>query len=156
MKAISPLIAMIFLILIVIVITTTMGPWIYRIVIHQANQTETDVDLGITCQQVGYDFDTSWGTSGLEWDFSGANDYLKAKIKNHGTINLYGFSFEIELGSIVKALSITEDSQKNQNNPLRPGQSAILEANITEDLTGTLTKLTVLNDLGCDPISQEV
>ena len=144
MKGISELLSVIIIIGIIVVIAGLVGPWAINFSKRQVNNTGENVDSQITCQATSYDFDSSYGNSGVEWDFSGANDWLKAKVMNTGSVSLHSFSFQLYIqGSGYKFFpvknSITPD------NPLKPGQSAVLEANITEDLANQLTEVKVLN-----------
>jgi len=143
MKAVSPLISTILVISIIFVIAGIVGPWAMNFAGRQANNTAGNTDNKITCQSTTYDFDSSYGNSGVDWDFSGT-DWLKAKVMNTGTVNLYGFSFQL----YIQGTGYRFFQAKNSLDPdssLKPGESAILEADITENLAGTLTELKVLN-----------
>ena len=110
---------------------------------RQAGNTQGDVENQITCQNMGYDFDSSYGNSGADWDFSGANDWLRAKVVNTGTINLHSFSFQVYIqGSGYKFFQAKNQSPENL---LKPGQSILLDADITEDLSGAVTEVRILN-----------
>ena len=103
MKGISPLIGAVMLISIIIVLGAMLGPWIIKLAQESVNNSGNDVDREIYCRDMSYDF---YG-SGLEWDFSGS-DYLRAEIKNYGTVDVYGFSFEVELSDFsVKRFNAT-------------------------------------------------
>ena len=105
---------------------------------------------------MSYDFVQDYGTNGVDWSFTGS-DYLRVKIKNYGTNNVYGFSFEFELAdySLIR-FKATDASQKTMVNPLRPQESTIIEADITQDLTQDLRKVSVRNSMDCVPVSLEV
>jgi hypothetical protein len=144
MKAVSVLLSTIIVIGLIVVIAGLVGPWAINFAGRQVNNTGGKVDNQITCQSTAYDFDSSYGNSGVEWDFSGSSDWLKAKIMNTGQINLHSFSFQIYIqGAGYKFFpaknGITPD------NPLKPGQSAVIEANITENLAGTPTEIKIHN-----------
>ncbi|RLJ10344.1 MAG: hypothetical protein DRP15_00205 [Candidatus Aenigmatarchaeota archaeon] len=148
MKGVSPLISMIILIGIAIAIGAMLSPWITRLITSGMNEASNQTHTEIKCQNLAYDFDSSYGVNGAEWDFSGSNDWLRVKIVNTGTINVYGFSFEILLDSgtpVIKHFVATSSTQRTESKPLRPGQSYIIEANITEDLTGTIKEIKILN-----------
>jgi len=144
MKAVSVLLSAIIVIGIIVVIAGLVGYWALNFAGRQVNNTGGNVDNQITCQSTAYDFDSSYGNSGMDWDFSGASDWLKAKIMNTGQINLHSFSFQIYIqGTGYKFFpaknNITPD------NPLKPEESTVIEANITENLSGQLTEIRVLN-----------
>ncbi|MCJ7817061.1 MAG: hypothetical protein MUP55_04355, partial [Candidatus Aenigmarchaeota archaeon] len=95
MKAVSVLLSAIIVIGIIVVIAGLVGSWALNFAGRQVNNTGGNVNNQITCQSTAYDFDSSYGNSGVDWDFSGTNDWLKAKIMNTGQINLHSFSFQI-------------------------------------------------------------
>ena len=156
MKAVSPLIAAILLIGITMTLAAILSPWINDLIERSSNQTNEKVNKEIYCREMSYDFVSEYGNYGIEWDFSGTSDYLRAKIKNYGTVSVYGISFELELSdySIVR-FHATEDSRKTFTQPLRPGDSSVIEADITQDLTQDLVKITLTEEMGCTPLSME-
>jgi len=144
MKAVSALLSTIIVIGLIVVIAGLVGPWAINFAGRQVNNTGGKADNQITCQSTAYDFDSSYGNSGVDWDFSGTSDWLKAKIVNTGQINLHSFSFQIYIqGAGYKFFpaknEITPDS------PLKPQESAVIEANITENISGQLTEIRILN-----------
>ena len=148
MKAISPLISVIILIGIVVAIGSMLSPWVTRLVLTAMYGASNDTQTRELCRNTAYDFDTSYGNLGLEWDFG--SDMLRAKIENTGTINLHGFSFELETetagGMNIYDFLPRDTSQRTKTNPLKPGQDVILEANITESVSGTLREVKILNE----------
>lgn len=157
MRGLSPLIGAVILITITFTLAAIISPWVGRLAQQSTNQTGQDVNREIYCQQMSYDFVSDYGSYGVDWDFSGTTDYLRVKIKNYGTVNVYDFSFELELSdySLVR-FDAEPDSQKTSTNPLKPGESAIIEANITQDITQNLNKVTIRNGMDCIPLSQKV
>ena len=157
MRGLSPLIGAIILITITFTLAATMLPWIIKLTEQSTNQTDQNVNKDIYCRDMSYDFVTEYGTYGIEWDFSGGSDYLRVKIKNYGTVNVYDFSFDLELSdySLIR-FSATTESQKTRINALKPGDSAVIEANIAQDLTQDLNKVIIRNGMDCTPLSQEV
>lgn len=157
MKGISPLIGAIMLISLILVLAAALSPWITKLVQDSQNQTGTRVDKEIYCRDMSYDFVSSYGSGGVTWDFSTGSDTLTVRIKNYGTNNVYDLSFEFELVdySLVR-FDATLDTQRSMVNPIRPQESAIIEANITQDLTQNLRKVTVRNGMDCTPVSMEV
>lgn len=143
-KAVSPLISAILVIAIIVSIAGMLGPWATNLSRRSVNNTGGNIENQITCQNIGYDFDSSYGNSGVDWDFSGQNDWLKAKIINTGTINLHSLSFQLYIqGEGYKFFQAKQEI--TPENPLKPGKSAIIEANITEDISGQLTEARILN-----------
>jgi hypothetical protein len=142
MKGISELLSVIIIIGIIVVIAGLVGPWAMNFSKRQVGNVGDNADSQITCQAVSYDFDSSYGNSGVEWDFP--QRMLRAKVMNTGTVSLHGFSFQL----YVQGTGYKFYQAKNAmtpDRPLKPGQSAVLEANITEDLAGQLTEVKVLN-----------
>jgi hypothetical protein len=157
MKGVDTLIGAILIITISLTLAALIGPWMMRLAQESQNQTGDNVDKEIYCREMSYDFVQDYGINGVSWDFSGASDYLRVKVKNYGTVNVYGFSFELELAdySLIR-LEATQISQKPKASPLRVGESAVIEANITQDITQNLSKVSVRNVVGCTPLSQKV
>ncbi len=146
-KGISPIISMVMLIIIVFAIAGTVGPWLVDIARTASEKTGSDVSSGLACSKFSYAFDADYGTNGVEHDFSGASDWLKAEITNTGSINAYNLSFELLLETDIREYSLTKRSEKTEASPLKPGQSAVLEANITDNLAaGSLREVKVLNE----------
>jgi len=150
-KAISPLISAVLLIAIVFAIAAVISPWTFNLTTDVANKTSTSVTQQITCQSAAYDFDSNYETNGIDYDLSGASDRVNVKVVNTGTVNLYGFSIEIEVdtgsGIEITHLEINESYKKTEALPLKPGQSAILKANMSQNFNGTLNEVKVLNDV---------
>jgi len=144
MKAISVLISTIIVIGLIVTIAAMIGPWAMNFAGRQVNNTQGNTESQITCQNTNYDFDSSYGNSGADWDFSGVNDWLKVKIVNTGSINLHSLSFQI----YIAGTGYRFFSAKNEitpDNPIKPGESVVIEANITENLAGALTEVRILN-----------
>ncbi len=146
-RGISPIISVVILIVVIFSIAATVGPWMYNIVTTTTNQTSTDVDMQLLCQNTAYDFDTDYATFGVNW--SESSNILTVKIINTGTINLYNFSFEIILNStIIRYFNATVDTQKTTANPLKPGQTTMVEAYNTTVIVGsTLNEVKILNEV---------
>lgn len=148
MRGISPLISAVLLIAIIFSLATIISPWLLGLSNDVTNQTTTSVNNQIECQSAAYDFDNDFASGGVDHNFSGSGDeeYLKAKIINTGTISLWDFSFEIEINeTLIKHFDINDTTQKTAALPLKPGQSVILRANLTENLNNSLTQVRVLN-----------
>ncbi len=162
MKAVSPIVSVVILISIVVIIAGIVGPWAFNLAQTSTNQTGTQINREILCRGTAYDFVSSFGTNGVEYDFSGPqySDYIRAMIRNQGSVNVYGFSFEATINSAsgvsIKKLAADAQSQKTKDDPLKPGESALLSAFFQEDIDGSLQRLTVLNSYDCPPLSQEL
>jgi FlaG/FlaF family flagellin (archaellin) len=150
-KGVSPLIATVVVIALTLGIATFVVPWGLELARNIANETGSSANYQILCQNVGYDFDTSYENSGINWSFSGENDTLEVMIINTGSVNLYNFSIEIVIntsaGMEVKEPPLNTSTQRTSGNPLKPGRNALLKANITEDYADGLKTVKVLNEV---------
>ncbi len=161
-KGVSPIIATVILISIVVIIAAIVGPWAYQLAQRATNQTGSQIEKDILCRNTAYDFVPDFGINGIDYDFSGpqSQDYLRAMIRNQGKTNLYDFYFEARInapeGLIIKNFDVTHQSQKTRDDPLKPGETVLLTASITENINGTLERLTILSGLNCPPVSQDV
>ncbi|RLJ05846.1 MAG: hypothetical protein DRP18_02180 [Candidatus Aenigmatarchaeota archaeon] len=155
LKGISPLIAAIILIGIVVAVGGMLGPWIYRLTFSSGKNLYNQTQNQIFCNNMAYDFEYDYGIYGIHWNFDIPDgDWLAAKITNTGTVNVYDFFFELELdtpsGIEIKHFDPKEETQKTRANPLKPGETAVIEANITEDLPSgedTLKRAKLMNRL---------
>jgi flagellin-like protein len=143
-RGISELLSTILVISIVVVIAGIVAPWALNLTNRQVNSTQASTDTQITCQSTIYDFDSAYGSHGVQWDFSGTGDYLRTKVTNTGTISLYGFSFQVYIDGVGYKFFQASDGLTPED-PLKPGQSVVLEAQITENLAGSLSEVRVLN-----------
>jgi FlaG/FlaF family flagellin (archaellin) len=155
-KATSPLISAVVLIAIIFAIAALISPWMFDLATDVSNQTGSYTEQQIKCQSTAYDFDTSFGEYGINWNFSSTPDLIETKISNTGSMSLWGFSFEIESneasGIVIKHYGVNSTYKKTESDPLKPGQSMILKANITENLNGSLREVKILNSI-CPSIS---
>ena len=149
-KALSPIVSVVILVVITISIASMVAPWMYELVTTTANQTGTNAQQQVMCRNAGLDFDTGYGYYGVKYNFSAnvsanESDWIKAKIVNTGSINLYGFTIEATFinGSTeeIHHYSLITGSDVPASDPLRPSESAIIAANITYDINGTTTTL---------------
>jgi FlaG/FlaF family flagellin (archaellin) len=144
MKAVSQMISTVMIVVIVIALSAMISPWAFEMARQQANQTQDYANQQIKCQNTAYDFDTNYGTNGVNWTSTGTNDNLTVKIVNTGYQNLYNFSFEIVInGTAILRPNVTSATQKTSASPLLPGQSTFLNA--TTNISGTLSEVKVLN-----------
>jgi len=145
-KGLSELISTVVLIVVVMAIGAFVAPWALNLVRTSTNQTASNTDMQLLCQNVGYDLDNNYGSSGLIWNLTDSNTTLKAKISNTGTISLYSFTFDIIINSsLIYEVAVNDTYQKTANNPLQPGQTTILVMNATQDYNDTLTEVTIRN-----------
>lgn len=146
---ISPIISTVIIIAIVIATAAIISPWAFDLVTSTTNQTSSYQTQQMLCQNTAYTFDTRYGTNGITWNLTGTTNELDARVINTGSINLKDFRFEVTLnttsGYAIYYVNINTTYQKTSANPLRPGESAILKANFTQDLDGTLKYVKVMN-----------
>jgi len=157
MKGASLFISFVLLMLIVFGLALIIGPWIIDFSSKLSQKTENTTIDKITCQEAAYDFEPDYGIDGADWNFTGATDTLYVKIKNTGTQNLHNFSFELTIASSLYNFNVTSDSQKSSADPLKPSQSTILEANMTDvtNQSSDLQNIKVLN-MVCPSVSVNV
>ena len=147
-KGISPIVSSVILILIAISLATIIAPWAFNLVKNTTEDITDDTTTDIECQNAAFDFVSSYGTYGVDYNFTDQGHNLNASIKNTGTITLYNFSFEIRHNTTnITHWSVTSATQKTASDPLRPPESCIIAADITIDLNGTLNEVTILNDV---------
>jgi FlaG/FlaF family flagellin (archaellin) len=157
--AVSPIVSMVIVVVTVFIIAGLVVPWYYNVTRDIANRTGTTATRDIECQSAAYDFDTSYGNFGVNWSFTGSDDTLSVKIVNTGTINLYNFSIQagVNTGTTLemKQFDVNATTQRLSANPLKPGQSEVLDAVITEDINGTLTEVRVLNEVCSNVLARQ-
>ena len=156
MRGISPLISAVILIALIFAIASIVSPWINTLTRDVTNQTSSTAVKQIECNSLAYDFDTSYGVNGISNGITNTTDTLNVKIVNTGKVNIHTFSFEIEMTMLggemsIRHFPVNTTSQKTQALPLKPGQSAILKMNISEDLNGSLHEIKILNSV-CENI----
>jgi FlaG/FlaF family flagellin (archaellin) len=146
-KGVSELLSVVIIIGIIVIIAGLVGPWAMNFSRRQVNSIPADSQ--IICQNTAYDFDTSYGSSGVNWDLPSRE--MKAKIINTGTINLHSFSFQVYIQGAGYRFFKTKENI-TPDNPLKPGQSILLDADINESLSGTVTEVRILNGV-CRSVS---
>ncbi|MFH0956556.1 MAG: hypothetical protein V1813_01695 [Candidatus Aenigmatarchaeota archaeon] len=166
-KGLSPLISVTVLIAIALTTAAFMAGWIYDLTATTTNQTTSDAQRLVMCRSAGLDFDPSYGDYGVDYNLSGNGtagsvDWIRAQVTNTGSVDLYGFSFEVTIdggsGAEIVYYEPTPGSQKTPSSPLRPGRSAILSANVTPDINGSavsLIEVRVINTM-CPDVSPSV
>ena len=154
-KGLSPIISVTILIVISLAIAAMVGSWMFNIVSDTTNTTSSNTRQQIKCRYAGLDFDSSYGTYGVQWNFTGGTgDVLKVKALNTGTVDLYGFSFELTLesddGYGIMHYIPTPATEITESDPFTASRSAIIEANITADINSsvyTLRQVKLLNSV---------
>jgi FlaG/FlaF family flagellin (archaellin) len=158
-KGLSPIISVTILVVIAISIASFVAPWMYGIVTDMTNQTGTGAEKQVRCMKAGLDFDSSYGDYGVDYNIStnateGESDWIKAKIVNTGSIDLYGFTMEVTLetdsSEAIEYYELTDATQLTSSDPLRPSRSAIIEANLTSDINeseSTLKSVKVISQV---------
>ncbi len=166
-KGLSPIISVTILIVIAISIASFVAPWMYELVSTTANQTGQSTQTLVMCRNAGLDFDSSYGDYGVSYNLSanytaGESDWIKVKLVNTGSIDLYGFSMEVEIENSsvdeIAYFELTDASQKTAGNPLRPSRSAVISANISADInanTTVINEIRVLNSV-CHDVTPSI
>lgn len=148
-KGISPLISTVIIIALAFAIGALVAPYTLTTVSDISNDTSGDVVDAIKCRNMAYDFVSGYGTDGVLWNFSGNETLLEVRIINTGTLNAHTFSFEIVLngtnGLQILHYDTNSTYQKTASSPLKPGHDALLRADISADLNGTLQEVKILN-----------
>ncbi len=147
------MISAVILILIVIAMAAVVGPWALDLASEAATGAGGTAEQHLICQQTAYDFDSDYGINGVDWNFTGTNGTITAKIINTGSQNLYNFSFELTMQTpegekliVYPEVNVTSDTQKTKANPLKPGSSHILHGEIEGiNETWSLIKVKIIN-----------
>jgi len=151
-KGLSPIISTVIVMAIVFGAASFVTPWMSNLVTGVSEQTGQTTTTQMLCQNLAYDFDTDYGTDGVIWNFTEWNDTVLTKIINTGGVNIVNVSFELTVweeteGESIYSFEPTSDTQLTAVSPLLPGQSTILEADITEDVEGILREIKILNNI---------
>lgn len=153
-KGISPIIATAIIVVLVIAMASLVGPWMMDLANTVTTNVENETVSDIACNYAAYDFDTDYATYGVNW--SSTLRTLYAQIKNTGTQNLYSFSFEVKMnGTIIQNFDPTTATDKTGSNPLRPGQTTLLNASITISLDNTTINTVKITSTVCPSIAPD-
>ncbi len=163
MRGISNIISAVIVILISLSMAAIVGPWAMDLATESSEKSGERINQDIICQQTGYTFDSDYGTSGVDWNITGTTGTMTAKITNTKMQNLYNFSFELTFltpgGQKILTepdIQMTALTQKTKTDPLKPGHSCILDADIQNaNDTWTLMRVNVLNGV-CPSVSPHV
>lgn len=138
MKGISPFVATILLIALVISIAIVLNVWYAEFIKKQTTIVGEKTEEKIACEDAGIKI----FSNSIKCDFSGNAtpinpDYLNFSVQNTGWIGLYNLIVQINLLGITHSFN-TYDALTNltftKDYPLQPGKIATLVANITYDL----------------------
>ncbi|HLD77681.1 MAG TPA: hypothetical protein VJB16_01505, partial [archaeon] len=155
---VSPLIATVLVIALVIALAGLIIPWTYQFAQSTTNRTQGQAEQDIICQGAAFELDTSYGNNGLLWNFTGTSDTLSARVTNTGQVNLFNFTFQVTFNetSAIAIRSFEGNSTSNvlKSNPLKPGRSAIVHASIGSDQTGTPVLVKLVNE-ACPRVFRE-
>ncbi len=144
-KAVSDIVSAVIVIAVAIAIGALVAPWAIQLARTSSNDSATSTLTMVRCRYAALDFDTGYGTSGISSNFTGPNPFLRAKMVNKGTIDLYNFSFETEFNSsVIRRFDPVSGDQKSAADPLKPGQATILNASIAAPVTGTLNSVKII------------
>jgi len=151
-KGVSPVISTVLMILVAVAIAAFVGPWSMNLATTTSNASAQNAMNQINCQNTFYDFSTNYGNrNGVNITaINGVIYELKAEIENTGTRNVYGFSFQLSNSTYIFNCDVTSATQRSESDPLRPGEEAIIDADLTGNCAGlndTITKVKVLNSV---------
>ncbi|MBI2674820.1 MAG: hypothetical protein HYX24_00040 [Candidatus Aenigmarchaeota archaeon] len=150
LKALEPIVSAVLLVSIVLVASAAVSIWYIGFVNKTVKGEAAGITESIECGQAGIDFDSARGR-GIRWDFSGprTGDYLDVWLSNTGSVNLYGFSFEVlaEQNGNLEIFIFSPENDATIVNPLKPGQSRLFRAKMTDDVSGMMKSIRVLNSI---------
>jgi flagellin-like protein len=138
MKAISPFVASVLLIAIVIASAAIISAWYTSLIRTQASTIGSQTQESVTCSYGGIRILTET----IKCDFSGngssaSPEYLNFSIENSGSINLYNFKVLVYIQGLVYQFDLIDaltNSSFTQSNPLRPDEVKTVKANITVNM----------------------
>jgi len=151
MKGISTILAFIVLIAITFSIAAMMNPWLFRAINDETDYIGNESETNIVCRNVQYSLVRGYGSEGIHMSLCEAPRYIRAKIKNYGSTNLYGFSFTLVYNESEIIIPVTQESQITESNPMRPGDEIIIEG-VPEDCLEVPNEIKITNSLGCPPV----
>ncbi len=150
MKGITTIIAFIILVAITFSIAAMMNPWIFRTITDEGEEIGNEADQFV-CRNVQYAFISSYGSGGMDFSLCAQPRYIRARIKNYGSMDLYNFSFVLVFNDSVIVIPVTQDTQPTDSNPLRPQEEKLIEG-IPEECLELPNEIRITNGLGCSPL----
>ncbi len=149
MKGIATLIAFIILVAITFTIAAMINPWLFRTI---TNEGESLNDNQFVCRNVQYSFIRAYGTEGMDFSLCTEPRYVRARIKNYGSMDLYNFSFVLVFNESVIKIPVTQETQSTDSNPLRPQEERLIEGIPEECIPDPPEEIRITNGLGCPPL----
>ena len=133
MKGISPFISAVLLIIIVVSVAIVAMLWYTGMI-----RTQSALVGNKTSQQT----ECRWGgiriqVESIKCDFSGSKDYLNFSLENSGSIPLYDFKAQVDVGGVVHTYNLYEvgtNSSFTSGYPLKPNEIKSVWVNITDNL----------------------
>jgi len=149
-KGISTLIAFIILVAITFTIAAMMNPWLFRTITEEGENLNENSQF--VCRNVQYSFIRAYGTEGMDFSLCTEPRYVRAKIKNFGSIDLYNFSFILVFNDSEIIIPVTQETQATDSNPLRPQEERLIEGIPAECITLHPEEMRITNGLECPPL----
>jgi hypothetical protein len=149
-KGITTLIAFIILVAITFAIAAMVNPWLYRTITDEGEDMGDEADQFI-CRNVQYAFMRSYGTEGMDFSLCTQPRYIRAKIKNYGSMDLYDFSFVLVFNDSEITIPVTQETQSTESYPMRPDDEMIIEG-FPEECLEVPNEIRITNGLGCPPL----
>jgi len=151
MRGISTLMGFIMLIAITFSIAAMMSPWLFRTIDDETDNIGNQSETSFVCRNIQYSLMPGYDDNGIQMSICDQPRYIRAKIKNYGSSDLYGFSFILVYDNSEIQVPVTEESQVVESNPMRSGDEIIIEA-VPEECLELPNKIKITNGLGCSPV----
>ena len=147
-KAVSPIVSTVAVLAIIFGLAAIIAPWAFQLAGDVSGRAANQSTEKVECYNAAMDFDTSFNSTGIVFDFSNITDTLGVKVLNTGLVNLYDFTIEatvVESGTtLVKDYSVNSTTARSSSKPLKPNEAQILGAVIPTNETGALTHVRVV------------
>lgn len=137
-KGISPLVASVILIALVVGIASMLSPWVKTFFKKRMGQTEEVSKGRISCTNAQPVFNLD----DIHYNLTGANDSVNITLRNRGRVELYNFIVSLLIDG--SSYSFEPKKERDSSNPLKPGLETTLRVDITENLEGTLRRVRVM------------
>lgn len=151
MKGITALITFIILVAITFAIAAMMNPWLFRTITDEGEDIGDDSNR-FACRNVQYSFMRAYGTEGMDFSLCTEPRYVRARIKNYGSMDLYDFSFILVFNDTEITIPVTQESQSTESDPLRPQEERLIEGIPEECITDPPNEIRIINGLECSPL----
>jgi hypothetical protein len=150
-KGITTLIAFIILVAITFAIAAMMNPWLFRAITDEGEDIGDEADRFV-CRNVQYAFMRAYGTEGMDLSLCSQPRYVRARIKNFGSMDLYNFSFILVFNDSEITIPVTQETQATESDPLRPQEEKLIEGIPEECISFPPKEIRITNGLGCPPL----